>query len=486
MDEFVGKIIDCLTTKNRRMSIVRNPDGFLLRDDTKQVLGENGLVLLPVKSGIELRVRYELMDKFSSNKICYIIDEIDSILPDIKTQLYEAPPFAISRLLPACNEMEILRAKINFKTASHIYNKKITYNLSGDETRSLVLTFEQIYGKDPQVIINDLKSIPLNWENVETIERISNIILKEIKRGAYTEIEDAIQHLNKDFQNFIDKRYFSFINSSPIQKPKLVHKILPHLAHKHKNNDKIVLLIIDGMSYWQYLILDKELKGIGIETTKEITFAYLPSITKLSRQAIFRGAVPSLNYNQSHKEERKLWIDYWTNLQSNKKMQDFEIGYSHGNYQINNSNIYRLAIVDVSLDEKMHSSHNNKDLFVLTNNWAEEVSLHIKELYQSGYTIYITTDHGNIHANPWRSLDIEEKTYLYEKESKGKRHLIYNKTEYLEDFLQKNQEIKDDLLVHDTWAVWRNANNFSNTDNITHGGSHFLEVIIPFITIENK
>ena len=489
MDEFVHRIVKCLTTEAMRLSVVKNPDGFLCAADTQQkVLDESGLLLLPIASGIELRVRYELEDKHSENHVCYIVDNTDEILPDIKSHLYIAPTFTIAKLMPACNETELLHAKLTFGMASYIFNTKLTRNLTKEETRYLLLESEELYGIDPQEIISTLKAIPLQWEKNETMESICTILMRAIEKGAYKEIESIIEELNDDFQIFINSKYFSFINSSSIKKPKMVHKILPHLTHVHQRTDKVALLVVDGMTYWQYLILDKALNEEGIKTQKDITFAWLPSITKLSRQAIFRGEAPRMDYRQSPTDESRLWVDYWTSSQRqvSKRMQDYEVEYTHGGLSVGNDNLSRLAFVDVSLDEKMHSLDNNKDLFVLTKNWTEEFANDIKALHEQGYQIYITTDHGNVLANPWRLLNSQERTYLYEKESRGKRHLIYNNIEHLHDFLQSNQEINSQLFVHDNWAVWRNTKSFNNKDSITHGGAHFLEVVIPFVKIEKK
>ena len=61
MDDFVRKIVESLTVDGKRLSVVKNPDGFLCGADTQQkVLTESGLLLLPITSGLELRVRYEL------------------------------------------------------------------------------------------------------------------------------------------------------------------------------------------------------------------------------------------------------------------------------------------------------------------------------------------------------------------------------------------------------------------------------------------
>lgn len=489
MDEFVRRIVEGLTLNGKRLSVVKNPDGFLKGADTQQkVLTESGLLLLPITSGLELRIRYELEDRCSENRVCYIMDNINEILPDIKSRLYIAPTFTTSKLMPACNETELFQAKLTFGMASYIFNRRFTHNLTKEETRHLLGEAEELYGMEMQDITASLKAVHLQWDKNETMESICHILLKAISQGAYHEIEPVIEDLNADFQKFIDSKYFSFINSSSVKKPKMVHKILPHLTHVHQRTDKVTLLVIDGMTYWQYLILDKALNERGIETKKDITFAWLPSITKLSRQAIFRGEAPRMDYRQSPTEENKLWIDYWTSIKrpSSKRMQEYEVNYTHGSLSTESNNSYRQALIDVNLDEKMHSLDNNKDLFALTRNWAEDVSSEIKAIHEQGYQIYITTDHGNVLANPWRSLTSQEKTYLYEKESRGNRHLIYNNVNKLNDFLCSNSEINSQLLVHDEWAVWRNTKNFSNKDNITHGGSHFLEVVIPFITIEKK
>ena len=125
MDEFIRKIVETLTTDEKRLSVVRNPDGFLLGVTTQQkILASSGLLLLPVNSGIELRVRYELEDKYSNQKVCYIINHIDEILPDIKSHLYIAPTFTIAKLMPACNEVELLQAKMTFDMALYIFHKK--------------------------------------------------------------------------------------------------------------------------------------------------------------------------------------------------------------------------------------------------------------------------------------------------------------------------------------------------------------------------
>jgi hypothetical protein len=68
--------------------------------------------------------------------------------------------------------------------------------------------------------------------------------------------------------------------------------------------EKIALVLIDGMSLWQYELLKTSFSNIANE---EVIYSWIPSITQLSRQAIFRGDNPVTEYRQDPINEKKLW-----------------------------------------------------------------------------------------------------------------------------------------------------------------------------------
>lgn len=486
MDDLIKALERRLTIARTHLTIVRNPDGFLLRPDVQQrVLKECQLLLLPISSSIELRVRYELIDKQSLEKVCYVMEKQFEVLPDLLNDVHALPTFSLANLMPACNETELRQAAMTFSMASYIYDKHYTYNLTIEQTRQVINEAMILYGEDSTSISEKLHAIKLEWDKVETIDEISKVLLKAIGQNAYSAIEETINDLNADFQKFVDNRYFSLSNTSHVKKPKMVNKVLPYLAYKHDRTDKIALIVVDGMTYWQYLILHRELEEAGLAPRKDCTFAWMPTITKLSRQAIFKGEIPNHNYVQSPSHENELWTEFWMNYYDNsKRMNKHEIVYTHGSIQLSDTCPLRQAFVDVTLDDVMHHLPSNKDLFDVTENWAKDAAKSILELHKQGFTVYITTDHGNVYSHGWRNLLPEEKTFLYKNESRGKRHLMYQDDQAMFNFVDLNIDICKDLLVHDKWIVWRTAKCFSNQDIITHGGAHFLEVVIPFITID--
>ena len=239
-------------------------------------------------------------------------------------------------------------------------------------------------------------------------------------------------------------------------------------------------MVVDGFAYWQFVVLKRHLEGLGIKTQDNTILSWLPSITMLSRQAIFRGNTPTMDYKQSPDNERKLWRSYW----QSQGIGQFEMQYISDDDEFAiNEGVKRLAVVTVEMDKKMHSSYDYRDLLSLTENWCPRITERIKTILNAGYALYLTTDHGSVQSKGWKALTQVEKVFLYKDGSRGKRHLIYNNVEEYQRFANENRELG--MLTHDNWLCMRSnlclARN--NERMITHGGCHFEEVVIPFAKI---
>lgn len=74
---------------------------------------------------IELRVCFELSDKNFGNKVCYIYDDVESILFDIMMYIYVVLIFKIFKLFFVCNEIVLFKVKnFIFNIVFYIYKKK--------------------------------------------------------------------------------------------------------------------------------------------------------------------------------------------------------------------------------------------------------------------------------------------------------------------------------------------------------------------------
>jgi hypothetical protein len=241
--------------------------------------------------------------------------------------------------------------------------------------------------------------------------------------------------------------------------------------------------VVDGMALWQYELFKSKLPGIKQE---EVIYSWLPSITQLSRQAIFRGDTPLADYRQGPLSEEKLWKSFW----KEKGCQEFEIAYQHEKTDLSNIDLVsKLAIVLKDLDDKMHSSTDYADLLMLTKNWIErsKIAQIVDELISNGFTVFITSDHGNIQAKGWRGLQGREKLGTNKSGSRSERHIEYTEKWLSDEFMANNPDMSDSVVMEEQAIYFKTDLSFSNKESlVTHGGAHLLEVLIPFVEIKNE
>ena len=469
----------------QRLSIVNNPDGLLTQEAVRSLLFQNYGVEVIVGSNLQLRIHFELIFKVNSDRrFLYVSEDTTSILPDMRQQAYVCT-FNISDAFPLFADKSLLHG-LPFEVLDKLYplttTRRVTMSECSFLVERLIVEREQELKQSADYCLARLRNIEVDWTKPQSMmETISNITIDAVKNGVYHQIIPGIDAINHSFQKWVDENYFATLQSNHLIHPKSVNKILPHLVIQHDREDKVALLVVDGFTYWQYTILRQFLETKGVKTEDGTTLSWLPSITMLSRQAIFRGGVPQPDYKQNPTNEGKLWMDYW-------KQQGFgshELQYISDKDEFAiNEGVKRLAVVTVEMDEKMHSSSDNKDLLSLTENWCPRITEKIMAILRLGYHLYLTTDHGSVLSYGWRPLTQIEMVFLYKDGSRGKRHLIYNNKDEQARFYKENKDLS--LLNHDNWLAIRDDSCFAREGSamITHGGSHFTEVVIPFVKLK--
>lgn len=485
-ERLIQKTVNKITVDYCRLSIVKNPDGFLTMDDVVRLLENDYCITVISGSNLQLRLHYELEAKLHpEQRYVYLCDQPGTLIPDMVKYAF-ITDFSVNDLFPLFADKTILKG-LSLEVLSLINLRCGIRRIPLQECSRLVLDAKsQIEDKKRQSADHfrqRMSKVYLDWENFTSIniEDISSCMVDSIRYDAYEAIAPQLSDYNNEFQSWLDKSYFATLNSNHLLRPKSVNKILPYIADKHDRDDKVALVVIDGLAYWQYIVLQRYLKSKGIFPSDNFTLAWIPTITMLSRQAIFRGDMPLRDYVQNPSHEQKLWKDYWESA----GISSMAIQYiSDKDKFIVNDGVRRLAYVTVEMDEKMHSSSDYRDLLSLTENWCPRITERIQELRDKGYVVYLTTDHGNILSEGWSPISADEKVYLYKDGSRGKRHLIYN-TIKQKDIYYNNNKDEINLLSHDNWLSVRDGSCFEKNGLrlITHGGSHFWEVVIPFVTI---
>ena len=480
----IQQIIQEIKRLGSNVILVENIDGFLFRDDVIKVLKEHD-ILVCHGSSIQQRVQFELRTNHSL--LLLLSKDNSQYLEDIqqKAVLFE---FSLEKYLSGYHIPTVIHLRL--EVLDKLFEKEQFVALSKSETENEIKVVENSIAEhlprqyNPAGFIfnldEELTSTEISW--LKICRLISTAIIESIGTPQFEKVLEAINRANEVFQLEIQKNYQQTKTSSAIKKPKIVSKILDYINSNFREK-KVALIVIDGFAFWQYELLKNKLSNIRNE---DVIYSWIPSITQLSRQAIFRGQIPQTDYKQGPVNEKKLWNEYW----KTKGLNKFEIKYAHEDVELTSlKSITKYAIVFKDLDEKMHSSTDYIDLLNLTQNWIDrsKVISVIEKLCHEGFRIFLTTDHGNIQAKGWRGLNGREKLGTNQSGSRSERHLEYSEKWLSDEFLSNNPELSNSIVSEDQSIYFKNDFSFSNKETlVTHGGSHILEVLIPFIELGNE
>lgn len=481
MSELVKEIASTIRNGFHPLTIVYNPDGFLADPVVSQELARLCECEVKVGTPISLRVHYELhLRREQGKKAIYIVTS-GEMLPDILINA-NVVNFKITELFPNYSDKETI-SKLGYDMLAKLFDKHIQGLVSATRLQTLINAIKGELVAEPasdfgEAIqrFNALENP--DWSDVNTIKEICDLFVQVVNADKYDEIAEHLDDLNFDFQHYLAETYGNSLNASPLLRPRTVKAIVPHIKDNFCKDDKVALVVVDGMAFWQYSILLSALAESKIcPQNEDWIYSWIPSITSLARQAIFRGDAPLIEgYSQSPQSERTLWRSHWDFAQFSPQYFCDSDNFSVDSF------CRRLAVVTVELDEKMHSSSSYLDLLALTRIWAKSFARKIADIKDAGYTLFLTTDHGNLLADGWRPFSSTEKAHLYGKISRGHRHAI---------FMNKDAADAFEASAGYSIRLRRDGNSFAIADNksftsngateITHGGTHFFEVMIPFI-----
>ena len=482
MDTLADHIVSRLFTyEDKRLTIVLNRDGFLSRPDVQEALHYASVSIYHGKA-IDLRVMVETDLEETPGRVLFIQDEEFEVLPDI-AQRADVVTFQARNLFPRYH-WETVR-KRDYYTLRWLFEQKQILKLDAIATGFILQQYDNSQARVDDV----MRQLKAQWQTMcdkldfhrpqRWASALSSIMLRAIELERWHEMIAPITELNTAFQEFLRQSYVSIASASLGRNcPRNVCQVLPFIAKQE--NAKSALIVVDGMNLWQAEILRSHFAESikGIITQFDASFSWLPSTTELSRQAIFRGNRPVETYIQNPHNEEKLWDEFWLA----KKVLASLIYYQYdGDVDEVPPMRQYFGYVTTDLDDKMHSATNYMYLYDDTRRWVNDGRLLgvVRTLLNAGFTIYITTDHGNIEPQSVVKLSQDEKTGA----SWSGRHITLHPSANRQLFAHAHAG--EVLQINDASQTFYPTDRhiFSRENHVTHGGTHWLEVIIPFITI---
>ena len=308
--------------------------------------------------------------------------------------------------------------------------------------------------------------------------------------------------LNTIFATWLSGHYSSLISLPPTDNPAMLHHVPRFLARniEESANGRVALIVVDGLSLDQWVTLRPLLKkqDESLLMHESATFAWIPTLTSVSRQSIFSGKLPKYfpsSINSTGNEE-KHWKQFWEGygLSRSDVVYHRTLGLEDPS-EMFDSLIHPVktkvvGLVVNTVDELMHGMIlGSAGMHNQIKQWCQGGFLGtlIGDLLNNGYDVWLTADHGNIQCvgNGRPSEGVIAEIH-------GERVRVY-----------PAQELHDKLAEELSFTIkWKNnglPDNYfpliageyhafvsKGESIVAHGGISIEEVIVPLVKFERK
>jgi hypothetical protein len=327
---------------------------------------------------------------------------------------------------------------------------------------------------------------------------LSSYVYRENNNSNIQRLSELFEKCNSIYAEWINNNFPGLI-TIPSVTPAMVHHLPHYMSYSYfKTKRPQALVIIDGLSLDQWVTLKEAMPEQKYAYTENALFAWVPTLTSVSRQALVSGKKPMefAKHIYSTSKEENYWTLFWQNagLQKDhilykKAIDDFDIIENIEKY-IDPSEIKAVCLVINKVDDIIHGMelgnaglHNQIELYGKSG-FLESL---IGSLLQYNFEITITSDHGNIE-----SIGIGNPKEGSIAEIKGERVRVYH-NQILLDSVQK--EFPDSFvwkpvsLPQNYYPLLSRGNaSFASKgkNSICHGSISVRETIVPFIKVEGK
>ena len=300
------------------------------------------------------------------------------------------------------------------------------------------------------------------------------------------------------FADWLRSSYAGLANLPPTP-PVMLHHVPRFLAREmgaaeKDASKKVALVVVDGLALDQWVVMRQELakQRPRWDFREQAVFAWVPTVTSVSRQSVFAGTPPFLfpkSISHTNKEEA-LWRLFWENQNIGG------VGYMKGlgdppfddvAAMVEPLGLRVVGLVVDKVDRIMHGMelgtagmHNQVRQWAALGHFATLLDL----LFAEGFRVFLTADHGNIEAsgcgrpNEGATADLRgERVRVYSDE--GLRRSV------AERFPEAWQWPADGLPggYLPLLAPGRSAFVREGERVVAHGGVCLEELVVPFVEV---
>lgn len=309
----------------------------------------------------------------------------------------------------------------------------VRYDPQADRVRRFRGLLEVVEGSIPREEgrHSDWLALARRWAEVGALPHSEGPVFEP---GLLDRMRRVQEQIEKRFTNWMIGRYPG-LHNQPAMPPVMLHHLPRHLARRLTADRvaKVALVVVDGLSLEQWVTIREELAlgpPPGFEMQEGAVLAWVPTLTSVSRQALFAGKVPLLFERTIYSTQREpdLWRQFWLE----QGLLANQVGYLKGLGDGPLTQLEELAtqprtrtvglVVD-KIDRIMHGMElGATGMHNQVRQWAREGYLGdlLNLLLRNGFEVHITSDHGNIEAT-----GIGRPTEGAAAEVRGERARVY-------------------------------------------------------------
>ena len=282
--------------------------------------------------------------------------------------------------------------------------------------------------------------------------------------------------------------------------PAMVHQIPRFLTlRRNAAAPRVALLVFDGLALDQWVQIREAVtaRAPRFAFAEGTCFAWLPTLTAVSRQALFAGLRPRefADSLETTSREPALWSRFW----QDQGLRPAEVLYRKGvrradqldelGAALANPGVQVAGIVVDTIDEMVHGAILGKrGIASQIASWCESgfVDGLFALLLDQGFHVYLTADHGNCEA-----VGVGRPNQGVIAETRGERVRIYRSAllraesagQFPGTFSLEVPAWPRDFLP--LFAAGRTAFVTPGEALVSHGGCSIEEVIVPFVKVSD-
>lgn len=233
----------------------------------------------------------------------------------------------------------------------------------------------------------------------------------ELSSDAKKRIASLRLSVDPAFLTWVQDRFAGLHNQPPVP-PAMLHHIPRVLARKvcGSRERKAAFLLVDGLALDQWIVLRDVLQSQRQDLTfrESAVFAWIPTVTSVSRQAAFAGKPPIYFPASIHttNKEQSLWTQFWADQGLTGPAAAYARGLGDGDIDkvreiLSHPKIRVAGLVVDKVDKIMHGMElGAAGMLNQVRQWAMQgfMSELIDTLLDQGFQIFLSSDHGNIEA----------------------------------------------------------------------------------------